>query len=104
MMYYCNSDKEPEKLKYYELKTIKVCNGYDSLSKFNYHKLIDDNKHLKFFNKIKNYQDKDKGVIIRWLYRGLSLQQSIDKMDQEIQRREKFINRWKKLENNIVCY
>lgn len=87
-MYYCNSDKEPEELNYLELTNIRVCGGYDSLSCIKSKQLIEDNRHLKFYKLISEYRIIDQGSVIRWLYRGLTLEQALAKVNHQIQVRE----------------
>ena len=83
-MVYCNSNKEAPELSLYELKKIKVCNKRDFMSTKLYKSLIQENKHLPFFEEIEDYTPKQQGTIIRWLYRGLSLIQACEKVKEEI--------------------
>jgi len=84
MSYFCNSDKEAIDLNIKELYQPKVCDGYDELSKINYKVLIEKHKHLPFYKKIaKRYPPKDRGSIIRWLYRGLSMEQALQKIEKQ---------------------
>ena len=84
-MYYCNVNKEPEQLNYKDVtRLIKVCHGYDDLSKVYYKTLINESKDLDFYQHIKHYQPKEQGSIIRWLYRGLSLRQALLKTENQI--------------------
>jgi len=85
MSYFCNTDKEASELNTKELFKIKVCNGWDNLSYISYKVLNKEHKHLPFFNKInKRFMPKDCGTIIRWLYRGLTLEQAIKKVNNSI--------------------
>lgn len=82
MNFYCGTPKTPDELTLNEVKsTIKVCNGYDDLSKINCHKLVEDNKDLEFMKMIRKYPVTYQGKLIRWLYRGLSLYQAIYKIE-----------------------
>ena len=84
MSYYCNSDKEAEDLNLKEVYQVRVCDGYDDLSKVTYKELIEEHKKLPFYKKINTrYGPKDRGTIIRWLYRGLSLEQALQKIDKQ---------------------
>ena len=64
----------------------KVCNGRDFYSSIAYKKLIADNKHLPFFEPTqkKNYfTDPEMGILIRWLYRGMTLKLAIWKVREQ---------------------
>lgn len=76
---------------------IKVCGGYDFYSSFSYKVLIEKNKHLPFMNKVKEEYpflgDKDLGSLIRWLYRGMTLEQAINKVVFDFNRIMNFVER-----------
>lgn len=94
MSFFCNTDKEAEDLNIKELYQARVCNGYDELSKYSYKVLIEKHKHLTFYKKIeKRYPPKDRGSIIRWLYRGLSMEQAIQKMEKQREIRTTCVNK-----------
>ena len=78
-MEYCGI--ELANLKGRHLKKIKVCEGRDYLSSIRYKELIEKNKHLPFFEEIEEYKPEFQGVIIRWLYRGLPLSDTLIKVD-----------------------
>lgn len=94
MSYYCNSDKEAPQLNVKEVYQVRVCDGYDDLSKINYKSLIEEHKDLPFYKKIeKRYPPKDRGTIIRWLYRGLSMEQALQKIEKQREIRTKCVNK-----------
>ncbi len=94
-MYYCNSEKEPKKLNYKDItRLIKVCDGYDDLSEVKYNELIENTKHLDFYKYIDRYHPQDQGSLIRWLYRGLSLNQAIAKIEYKLENSFRFSRNW----------
>ena len=83
-MYYCGVDKEPEDLLHEDILDLKVCDRHDTLSNMSYSVLIETHKHLAFYGKIKHLPKINKGVFIRWLYRGLSFNQAKIKVNKDM--------------------
>lgn len=82
--FYCGVDKDLENFTLKDVKKVKVCDGRDELSSVKYSELIEKHKHLPFYEVLKVYKPQDRGSIIRWLYRGLTLKQALIKHDHKI--------------------
>ena len=91
-MEYCGIDLA--KLDKYNPK-IKVCSGYDFYSSITYKELIEKNKHLAFYkvieNKYKFLTKQEIGSLIRWLYRGLSLEKATNKVIKDHKKAQSYI-------------
>lgn len=76
---------------------INVCNNRDFYSSFTYKTLIEQNKHLPFFKRIKNefhyFNDKQIGVAIRWLYRGMTFDEAMNKASYEYEKQQRFMDK-----------
>ena len=84
MRYHCGVDKDVDDLLDSDILKLKVCNGYDDMSKVDYNKLIEDHKDFGFYKKIKHIPKRYQGSFIRWLYRGLSFRQAAIKLNKEM--------------------
>ncbi len=77
--------------------SVKVCNGHDFYSSISYKKLIENNKHLPFYSFIKEnysfFHDQQIGILIRWLYRGLTLELAIRKVRNDYEITQKCIKK-----------
>jgi hypothetical protein len=78
-------------------KKIKVCNGRDYYSRFSYKELLERNGHLPFLKKVKDdnpeLKDIHLGILIRWLYRGMTLEQAVAKAKKSFGIEENFKRR-----------